>query len=270
MITINPAQIIADCRVLIFLLYSSTPRYKKNLYCTHVILNSLVATSDLLLSFLDVRIMHVHIFHFEYIDCSVKYHHRAHIASIITSARVLIFYIMTGNSLFVSVPRRPWRVSVILIFPPTVSAVSTERDGCNDAPLSRERVDFRKFARWWHIYIYIRVIKRRHARTRPRWADVGLQQQRELTLTRISLRRVLAPSVSSNARRVQQPHVTTRACTRGEEEGGTDVLFAPKHKPGPRRRLTACRYVSQPCCILPPISSLTSFWVALEILPRPL
>lgn len=67
---------------------------------------------------------------------------------------------------------------------------------------------------------------------------------RELTLTRISLRqaraRALASSVSSNPRPMRSVHARTRACS-------ADVLFASKQKP---ERLTACRYISQPCYIL--------------------
>jgi len=127
--------------------------------------------------------------------------------------------------------------------------VPTERDGARPH-YPRMRVGFGEFAKC------TRAIKRKYAREE---GDVGLQQRRELTLTRLSLRQargfVLPASRVTRARCVTI-HVHAHPLQ--------TVLFAPKQKP---KRLTACRYISQPCYILPSISSPTSpSWVGLEIL----
>jgi len=136
--------------------------------------------------------------------------------------------------------------------------VSTERDGARPGHYPRTRIGFKEFAKCTRV-----IRKRRYTRRRrtTRVSNVGLQQRWELTLTRISLRQAhaFASSVSSNPRPMRNYTYITRACT-------ADVLFAPKQKP---ERLSngLSLYISQPCYILPSISSLTSsFWVALAIL----
>lgn len=107
-----------------------------------------------------------------------------------------------------------------------------------------------------------RVRGREHARNKKKTRDGGgrgggrrgLQRRRELTLTRISLRQARARarcSVSGNPRldsmraTCARLHCRRVICTEAQADG-----------PG---CLRACRYVSQPCRFLPPISSLTSF-----------
>jgi len=103
-------------------------------------------------------------------------------------------------------------------------------------PIMRKRVDFGNFAR--------RVDARKQKeREEEGTGDAGLQRATGIDVNEdfLTSARVRVRNVSDNPRRIH-----------------ADVLFAPR-RASTAVRLTACRYVSQPCCILPSISSLTSF-----------
>lgn len=117
-------------------------------------------------------------------------------------------------------------------------------------PIIRGRVDFSEFAEE-----STRVIKRRHARGWATWitTETGIDVNEDFLTTSararaLALLRRAASRVTRDATRCVHVHARVHCrrviCTEAQAGSGC---------------LTACRYVSQPCCFLPPISSLTSF-----------